>query len=102
MGACLERTMRLPTIRDIPTPSSLLSGAHDAYDRLSTTITDMAAPLDHEEELWPQFEISAQSVTDAFKKYAKFNTPLTAAHETHETPLMKVRGECGCANHEIR
>lgn len=54
---------------DIPTPSSLLSGAHDAYDRLSTAITNMTAPLDHEEELWPQFEISAQSVTDAFKKF---------------------------------
>jgi len=75
--------MRLPTVSDIPTPSSLLSGAHDVYDRLSTTITNMTAPLDHEEELWPQFEISAQSVTDAFKKYAEFNAPSAAAHEAH-------------------
>jgi len=29
----------------------------------------MTAPLDHEDELWPQFEVSVQSVTDAFKKF---------------------------------
>lgn len=57
-------------IQGIPIPSAVLSNAHKAYDHLSTTITSMTAPLNHEEELWPQFEVTAQSVTDAFKKYA--------------------------------
>lgn len=61
--------MKMPTIRNIPTPSALLSRAHSAYDNLSTTIQDMAAPLDHEEELWPQFEVTVQSVTDAVRKF---------------------------------
>ncbi|KAF9785190.1 hypothetical protein BJ322DRAFT_1108649 [Thelephora terrestris] len=59
----------MPMINGIPTPSALLSSAHNAYGHLSTTITNMTAPLDHEEELWPQFEVSAQSVTDACKKF---------------------------------
>jgi len=59
-------------IKDIPTPSALLSNVYAVCDRLSTSTTDMAAPLDHEEELWPQFEVSVQSVTEAFKKYARF------------------------------
>jgi hypothetical protein len=67
--------MKMPTIKDIPTPSALLSSAHNAYDNLSTTITSMTAPLDHEEELWPQFEVTAKSVADAFKKYVKFDVP---------------------------
>ena len=62
----------MPTIKDIPTPSALISGAHTAYDNLTASIMNMAAPLDHEEELWPQFEVSVQSVTDAFRKYAEF------------------------------
>lgn len=66
----MPQTMKMPTVKDIPTPSAVFSSAHKAYDHLSTTITNMAAPLDHEEELWPQFEVTAQSVTDAFKKYA--------------------------------
>ncbi|KAF9650134.1 hypothetical protein BDM02DRAFT_3268196 [Thelephora ganbajun] len=57
--------MKMPTIKDIPTPSALFSSAHN---HLSTSITNMAVPLDHE-ELWPQFEVSVQSVTDAFKKF---------------------------------
>jgi len=56
----------------IPTPSALFSNAHTVYDNISTSITNMAAPLDHEEELWPQFAVSIQSVTDAFKRYAEF------------------------------
>jgi len=60
----------MQTIRNIPTsPSALFSSAHTACDNLTTSITSMAAPLDHEEELWPQFEVSVQSVTDAFRKF---------------------------------
>ena len=70
--------MKVPRIRDIPSPSTLLSSAHNAYDNLSTTITNMTAPLDHEEELWPQFEVTAKSVADGFKKYAKFEVPSTS------------------------
>lgn len=62
----------------VPTPSALFSNAHTFYDRLSTSITNMAAPLDHEEELWPEFEVSMQSVTDAFRKYAKFEIPFNS------------------------
>jgi len=62
----------MPTIKDIATPSALFSSAHTVYDNLTTSITNMAAPLDHDEELWPQFEVSVQSVTDAFRKYAEF------------------------------
>ena len=62
----------MPTMKDVPTPSALLSNARTLYDNLSTSITNMAAPLDHEEELWPQFKASVQSVADAFKKYAEF------------------------------
>ena len=69
------QTTKMPTIKGIPTPSALLSSAHDAYVHLSTTVTNMTEPLDHEEELWPQFEVSAQSVTDAFKKYAGSDIP---------------------------
>lgn len=78
------RTMKMPTIKDIPTPSALLSSAHNAYDHLSATITDMTAPLDHEEELWPQFEVSMQSVTDLFRMYAEFEIP-ALRHDAHET-----------------
>lgn len=73
----------MPTIKDIRTPSALFSNARTVYDNLTTSITNMTAPLDHEEELWPQFEISVQSVTDAFRKYAKsdisfqFECPMT-------------------------
>lgn len=66
------KTTKMQTIRNIPTsPSALFSSAHTAYDNLTTSITSMAAPLDHEEELWPQFEVTVQSVTDVFRKYAE-------------------------------
>lgn len=63
--------MKIPTAGDIPTPSTLFSNAHSLYDQFSTSITKMTAPLDREEDLWPQFEVSAQSVTNAFKKYVE-------------------------------
>jgi hypothetical protein len=91
----------MPMINGIPTPSALLSTAHNAYGHLSTTITNMTAPLDHEEELWPQFEVSAQSVTDACKKYVELVLSSTVALRTHAISLMKVRGELGRTNKEV-
>lgn len=75
IGAMTTRGVLQTTTMHVPTPSALFSNAHTLYDRLSTSITNMAAPLDHEEELWPEFEVSMQSVTDAFKKYAEFEIP---------------------------
>ena len=86
----------------VPKYSTLFSSAHNAYDQLSTTIANMAEPSDHEEELWTQFETSARSVVDAFKKYANFETPSATTREAHEALLMKVRGECNQTNLEIR
>lgn len=60
----------------------MFSNAHAFYDHLSTSITSMTAPLDREEELWPQFEVSMQSVTDAFKKCVEF--------EIHSSPFMRL------------
>lgn len=93
--------MKVPTISAIPSPSALLSSAHNAYDNLSITITNMAAPLDHEEELWPQFEVTAKSVTDGFKKYAKFEVP-SSLWGSRDTPMMKVRGERSSTYFEVR
>lgn len=76
MQARILRTTKMSTIKDIPTPSALFSKAHTAYNNLTTSITNMTAPLDHEEELWPQFKVSVQSVRDAFGKYAEFDISL--------------------------
>lgn len=83
--------MKVPKIEDIPTPSTILSGAHKAYDNLSTTITNMTVPLDREEELWPQFEVTAQSVTDAFKKYAEFKVPSNSWDSRFDTAVKGSR-----------
>jgi len=66
--------MKMPTVKNLPNPSVLFPNPHDLYDNLSTSVTRMTAPFDREEELWPQFEVSAQSVTDAFKKYVEIET----------------------------
>lgn len=73
MWTCAATT-KVPTMKYVPTPSALFSNAHNIYNHISTSITDMTAPLDHE-ELWPQFEVSVQSVTDAFKRYAELEIP---------------------------
>ena len=74
--------MRVPTIRGTKTPSVLFSNIHTFYNHLSTSITNMAAPLEHEDELWPQFKASAQAVTDAFKKYVGFEIPSSSMRLT--------------------
>ena len=66
--------MKIPTIRNVPTPSALLSDAHTLYDNLSASITRMAASFDREDELWPQFQVSVQAITDAFKMYVGLET----------------------------
>jgi len=63
--------MRIPTIRNVPTPSSLLSDAQTRLDNFFTSITRMAAFFDREDELWPQFEVIAQTITDGFKMYVE-------------------------------
>ena len=68
------QTMKIPTVGNVPTPSSLFSGVKTLYDDLTTSITRMAASFDREAELWPQFEVSVQSVTDVFKMYVEFQT----------------------------
>ena len=68
--------MTMWKIRNSPIPSSVFSKAQATYERLSASITSMAASLqDHEEELWLQFKTNVQSVTDAFKKCVDFETP---------------------------
>lgn len=58
-------------MKDIPTPSALFSNVHTAYDNLTTSITNMATPSDYDGELWRQFEVSVQSVVDAFRRYVE-------------------------------
>jgi len=92
--------MKIPTIGNVPTPSTLLSKVHTLYDDFFTTITRMAASFDREDELWPQFEVSVQAVTDALKMYVELDT--LSSSGTHDASGLKGRGECHRPNHKIR